>query len=170
MGELPPIGNITKWRNSALGKSLHHQMAAFRLLEERKTPEIPSFLLCQTEIKPVLAKSPLKDPSALSSDAKSRQNCVTHGSDCQNRLECPNFRRLTHHAQNRISPIGGIFHKMALKTIGEFSTVGQIPSPHGGQRGASFHQNRTMNPVGQFTLHQNVLQVPLGKRNTPPKC
>ena len=104
MGELPPIGNITKWRNSALGKSLHHQMAAFRLLEERKTPEIPPFLLRQTEISPLLAKSPLWNPSVLRSDAKFRQNGVTHGPDCQNRPERPNFRRLTHHAQKQNLP------------------------------------------------------------------
>ena len=107
---------IPKWQHSALGKS-----------EKRR--KIPPFLLCQTEIKSVLEKSPIKDPSALSSDAKFHQNGVTHGSDCQNRSECPNFRRLDHHAQNGISAIG------------------QIPSPHEGQGGShSLHKKNGTSP------------------------
>ena len=34
-----------------------------------------------------------------------------------------------------------------------------------GEEGASFHQNETMNPVGQFILYQNVLQIPFGKND-----
>ena len=46
--------------------------------------------------------------------------------------------------------------------------TGKTPSM--GEEGASFHQNGTMNPVGQFTLYQNVLQVLFGEndRNENP--
>ena len=132
---------IQTWREESrwTASSPHRQLSAFGKSEKRR--KILPFLLCQTEIKTVLAKSPIKDPSALSSDAKFRQNGVTHGSDCQNRSECPNFRRLAHHAQNGISAIG------------------QIPSPHGGQ-GGFIPPKRNHEPCG--TIHS------LPKRPTNP--
>lgn len=151
-GNFPPLGRVftPKWQHSALRKS-----------EKRR--KILPFLLCQTEIKPVLAKSPIKDPSALSSDAKFRQNGVTHGLDYQNRSECPHFRCLAHHAQNGISSIGGIFHKTAPKTIGEFSAIGQIPTPHGGQRGS--HSPPKKRNVSQKT--PRGVSLPTGSKNKP---
>ena len=108
-------GISPKWKFSTLGRVFTPKWQHSALWKSEKRLKIPPFLLSQTEISPVWTKSPLKDPSRLRSDAKFRQNGVTHGSDCQNRLERPHFRRLAHHAQNGIQPKGELSPKTAQK-------------------------------------------------------
>ena len=117
------------------------QHFAFRKSEKRR--KIPPFLLCQTEISLLWAKSPLKDPSRLRSDAKFRQNGVTHGLDFQNRPERHQFRCLAYHAQNGIQPKGELSPKTAQKPSVNSQPSAKFHHPMG-PKGVSFPKKRNV--------------------------